>query len=121
MTLGEHLGAEQNAGLALVDVVHQGLHGALALHGVAVDAMDRPLLEARVQEILGLFGAQSRGQQSLAVTLGTLPGQRAGVTAVMAAQAPRGGGEWSDVHRRRDIRRPSRNRDTAGWGRNRGG
>ena len=94
---GEHLSAQDDAGLFLLRNRKQRLHGLGATHGIAVNAM-YGALESVAQEILGLLRAQSLREQGGSGAGGTVHGQGLARGAVVAAQGPA-----AQVHRETRI------------------
>ena len=86
VALGEHLGADQDAGRAAVDGSQQLAQGVLARRGVAVDAQHRDVREQQLQAFLGAFGAGTHRTQVELAAGGAVARGRLALIAMVAAQ-----------------------------------
>ncbi|MNP38268.1 hypothetical protein D3C76_1317690 [compost metagenome] len=84
--LGEHLGADQDAGFAALDGGEQLVHGVLARGAVAVDAQNLRFRKQDRQAFLGAFGAGAHRAQVYPPAIGTAGRLALGMAAMMAAQ-----------------------------------
>ena len=88
MTLGQHLGAEQNAGIAAARLFQQIFQLAFAAGAVAVDADVRDIREVPIERTPHPLGAgEDRAQIGAAALVGSLAGLAVGVlvTPVLGA------------------------------------
>ena len=86
VAFGQHLGAQQYAGLSPVDLGDKLLHGISALHGITVHASYRVPAETLSQKILCLLRAQTLRLQLAAVALGAAGWESRAAAAMVAAQ-----------------------------------
>ena len=86
MPLGEHLRADQDARLALVDGGEQAIHGALARGAVAVDAQHRVVGKQHRQALFGALGAGADGTQVEVLAFWTVARLPLDMATVVAAQ-----------------------------------
>ena len=83
---GEHLGADEQARAAVVDLVEFRFEAALVAGGVAVDAGDGGVGQPLLQCLFDAFGAAADGAQVGAATGGALARHGALAAAVVAAE-----------------------------------
>ncbi|MNI54365.1 hypothetical protein D3C73_1092570 [compost metagenome] len=86
VALGQHLGADQNARAAAVNIRQMLFQRAFAAGGVAIDTGDRRFREQRRQFMFQLFCADADRHQMSRAALWALVGDRTLAVAVVAAQ-----------------------------------
>ena len=86
MTLGKHLGADQDAWLASIDFFEQVLHGGFAGGGVTIDTDNRGAWKLLLQCAFTALGSNATKIQLLTTTVRAVLGQLPLAFAVMAAQ-----------------------------------
>ncbi len=86
VTLGQHLRAHQQAGLAAMDLLEHLLEALLLAGAVAVDTVYDGVRKEPLQGLFGTFGAAPQCAQVAAAALGAGIGQGASAVAVVAGQ-----------------------------------
>ena len=89
MPLGQHLSAQQNAGLAFVYLAQHGIQSLAAAGGVTVYAQHGYWLEHGFEDVLQLLGAGALGLQLRLLASRADPGQGRAFAAMMTAQTAR--------------------------------
>ncbi len=85
--LGQHLGADEDAGLAPADRFEEFVQPPATPRAVTVDADDGGIREALREQAFGLFSALANRVQTLLAAFRAYPGDSLLVAAVVAAQA----------------------------------
>ncbi len=86
VTLGEHLGADQQTGVATVDGGEHLFHRALARRAVAVDAQHRVIREQDAKPLFGALGPGADRAQVHLAAIGAVARRALDMPAVVAAQ-----------------------------------
>ncbi len=86
VALGEHLGADQDAGHPAMNGAQELAQGVLARGGVAVDAQHRDVRKQQLQAFLGALGAGPHRTQVELAAGRAMTRRRLAVITVMAAQ-----------------------------------